>query len=128
MLRPGGTLFDAHPTTESPFLEVVASHGKHSLGNLVYADTFINTIANAKDALAGLVNEDLLLREQAAEYEAAIHLDLYADWEKYWEEQGSYYVEPDVATWDKIRELMGTGGAELVLRDRIEATPYRRPD
>ncbi|MEE8519437.1 MAG: hypothetical protein V3S98_09975 [Dehalococcoidia bacterium] len=127
LLRPGGTLLDAHPTTVSPSLEVVASNGKHPLGDLVYADTFVSTIANAKDALSKLVAEGLFVREQAAEYEAAIHLDSYPIWETYWEEQGSYYVEPDDDTLKAIQELMGTGEAELVLKDRIEATPYRRP-
>ena len=98
------------------------------MGTLDYSPGFIQTISTANQAFASLMREGAYVSEQKVEFEVFHYLDSIADWQTYMATEAQYYVPPDRALVESIQNLLDGTGGEIILREFVEATRFRRLD
>lgn len=101
--------------------------GSTSVGSLEYSSSFVQAISAANDALASLHREGAFVNEQKVEFEVLHYLDSIADWQTYMTTEAQYYVQPE-ALIELIQSLLDRTPGEIILREFIEATRFRRSD
>ena len=97
------------------------------MGSLDYSSGFVQAISAANDALASLGREGAFVNEQKVEFEVLHYLDSIADWQTYMATEAQYYVQPE-ALLESIQSLLDRTSGEIILREFIEATRFRRSD
>ena len=126
-LRSGSTLLDVRPQPRPTPVEVRTSLGSTSVGSLEYSPSFVQAISAANDALVSLGREGAFVNEQNVEFEVLHYLNSIADWQTYMTTEAQYYVQPE-ALLESIQGLLDRTAGEIILREFIEATRFRRSD
>ncbi len=127
-MRPDGLLLDVHPQPRPTTIEVRTGAGSASVGRLDYSAEFVQTISTATDALSLLGREGAFVNEQKMEFETLRYLNSVADWQTYMTVEAQYYVPPDKTLIESIHRLLDRTAGEIILRESIEATRFRRSD
>ena len=96
------------------------------MGRLEYSSGFVQTISAANDALALLGREGAFVNDQKMEFEILHYMDSIADWQTYMTTEAQYYVPPDETLIESIHSLLDRTAGEIILREFIEATRFRR--
>jgi len=97
------------------------------VGSLEYSPSFVQAISATNDALASLGREGAFVNEQWVEFEVPHYLNSIADWQAYMTTEAQYYVQPE-ALIESIQSLLDRTAGEIILREFIEATRFRRSD
>jgi hypothetical protein len=123
-LRPGGRVLDIHPEPEAASIEVAAHGSLTRIGPFDRPAIYDNIVA-ARDALAELVDRGLFDRERSISFEVLYHFDSVEAWLAYRAERGSSTVVPPELQ-ERARELLAQASGELLIREQMRATRYRR--
>ena len=123
-LRPGGRLLDIHPEPEDARVEVRHRDHLTFVGPYQRAAIYKNIHA-ARDALAGVVDEGLFARERSVGFEVLYHFDRVDAWLAYRVERGTS-TEVDPALLARARDVLAKTPGELLIREQMRATRYRR--
>ena len=91
-----------------------------------YSSDFVQTISTANDALALLGREGAFVNDQRMEFEILHYLASTDDWQTYMTTEAEYYVPPDKTLIESIQSLLDRTTGEIVLREVMEATRFRR--
>jgi len=102
--------------------------GTTSIGRLEYSPGFVQTISTANDALALLGREGAFVNDQKMEFELLHYINSIADWQTYLTTEAQYHVPPDETLIESIHSLLDRTAGEIILRELIEATRFRRSD
>ena len=100
--------------------------GTIDLGHLEYGADFISNMSTADDALASLARGGTFTNEREEEFLLRHHFDSFADWQDYMDKEAEYYLPPDATMIEAIGRGMATDGAELVLKEWVRASWFRR--
>ena len=125
-LRPGGLLLDVHPQTQPLPIEVRTGAGVTDLGQLEYSRGFIDTMSNAEAALASLDRDGTFRNEREEKFRLLHYFASLAEWQDYMAVEAPYYLPPDATMIESIGRELATAGAELVLRESVRASRFRR--
>ena len=93
-----------------------------------YSSDFVQTISTANDALALLGREGAFVNDQKMEFEILHYLNSTDDWQIYMTTEAQYYEPPDKTLIESIQSLLDRTAGEIILREIIEATRFRRSD
>ena len=125
-LRPGGLLLDVHPQPQPSPIEVRTGAGTTDLGQLEYSPGFIDTMSNADEALASLDRDGTFRNERDEEFLLLHHFGSLAEWQEYMAKEAQYYLPPAAAMIETMSRRLATPGAELLIRERVRASRFRR--
>ncbi len=125
-LRPGGLLLDVHPQPQPSPFEVRTGAGATDLGQLEYSPDFIRTMSNADEALVSLDQDGTFRNEREEEFLLLHHFESLAEWQDYMAKEAQYYLTPDATMIETIGRGLATAGAELVLREWVRTSRFRR--
>ncbi len=128
VIRPGGALLDIHPLPDEPLLEVRVDEVRHAAGVIHETDDGIE-YRQAEAALADAIREGLFRVEIDEQLEFRRYADSLADLQQYFAEAWKdAFIDPPVAR--RIETLLATprAGTELIVREQIRMTRYRRVD
>ena len=125
-LRPGGVLLNVHPQPQPSPIQVRTDAGEEDLGQLEYSPDFIFTMSKADTALASLERDGTFRKERKGEFLLLHHFESLAEWKDYMVKEADYYVPPDATMIEAIGRGLATAGAELVLREWVLASRFRR--
>ena len=125
-LRPGGLLLDIHPQPQPSPIEVRTGAGTTDLGHLEYSPDFIGTMSNADEAMASLNRDGTFRNEREEEFLLLYHFESLVEWQDNMAKEAEYYVPPDATMIEAISRGLATAGAEMVLREWIRASRFRR--
>jgi len=123
-LRPGGRVLDIHPEPEAASVEVAANGSLTRIGSFDRPAIY-DKIRAARTALAELVDVGLYDRERSISFAVVYHFDTVEAWLAYRAERGSLTVVPP-ALQKRARTLLAQTSGELLIRERMRATRYRR--
>jgi hypothetical protein len=123
-LRPGGRVLDIHPEPEDARVEVRDRHRLTFVGPYQRPAIYQN-IHTARAALAGMVGEGLFTRERSVGFEVLYHFDSVDQWLAYRVERGTS-TEVDPALLARARDVLTETAGELLIREQMRATRYRR--
>ncbi len=76
-------------------------------------------------ALAGMVGQGLFARERSVGFEVLYHFDSVDQWLAYRVERGTS-TEVDPALLGRARDVLAETPCELLIREQMRATRYRR--
>ena len=93
-----------------------------------YSPGFVQTISTANDEIALLGREGAFVNDQKMEFELLHYINSIADWQTYLTTEAQYYVPPDETLIESIHSLLDRTAGEIILRELIEATRFRRSD
>ena len=102
--------------------------GTTSIGRLEYSPGFVQTISTANDALTLIGREGAFVNDQKMEFELLHYINSIADWQTSLTTEAQYYVPPDETLIESIHSLLDRTAGEIILRELIEATRFRRSD
>ena len=125
-LRPGGLLLNVQPQPQPSPIEVRTGAGTTDLGQVVYSPGFIHTMSKADDALASLDRGGAFRNEREERFLLLHHFESLAEWQDYMAKDAEYYVPPDATMIETIGRALATPGSELVLREWVRASRFRR--
>ena len=117
-------MLDIHPEPEDARVEVRAGHRLTYVGPYQRPAIYENTHA-ARAALAGLVEEGWFARERSVEFEVLYHFESVDQWLAYRVERGTC-TEVDPALLARARDVLAETPGELLIREQMRATRYRR--
>ncbi len=123
-LRPGGRVLDIHPEPEDARVEVRDGDRLTFVGPFTRPAIYQNIHA-ARDALAAAVAEGLFTHERSIGFEVLYHFDNIDAWLAYRVERGTS-TEVDPALQARAREMLAEVSGELLIREQMRATRYRR--
>jgi hypothetical protein len=123
-LRPVGRVLDIHPEPQDARVEVRDGDRLTFVGPFTRPAIYQNIHA-ARDALAATVAEGLFIRERSIGFEVLAHFDTVDAWLAYRAERGAS-TEVDPALVARAREMLAEASRELLIREQIRATRYRR--
>lgn len=123
-LTSDGVLLDVHPQPVNSRIEVWQDGRVHDLGEVDQRED-TRDIEDARSQLELLVNEGLFTPETNDFFELLEHHDSVASWQEKWDEE-EYGLVADPELLASARELLSTGGGELVIREQVRASRYRR--
>jgi hypothetical protein len=123
-LRPGGRLLDIHPEPEDAKVEVQDGDRLTFVGPYQRLAIYKNIHA-ARDAVAEAVDEGLFVRERSVGFEVVYHFDSVDAWLAYRVERGTS-TEVDPALVARARDVLAETPGELLIREQMLATRYRR--
>jgi hypothetical protein len=123
-LRPAGRMLDIHPEPEDARVEVRFGHRLTFVGPYQRPAIYRNIHA-ARAALAGMVDERLFVRERSVKFEVVYHFDSVDKWLAYRVERGTS-TEVDPALLARARDVLAETSGELLIREQMRATRYRR--
>ena len=125
-LRLGGLMLDVHPQPQPLPIEVRTEAGTSDLGQLEYSPSFIDTMSNADEAPASLDRDGTFRNERKVEFLFLHHFESLAEWQDYMTKEAQYYLPPVTTMIETIGRGRATAGADLVLRERTQASRFRR--
>lgn len=125
-LRPGGLLLDVHPQARLSPLELRTGAYATDLGHLEYGPDFIQTLSNSDEVLASLDQGGTFRNERDEEFLLLHHFESFAKWQEFMAQEAEYYVPPDSTMIEKIGQGLFLKGAELVLKEWVRASRFRR--
>ena len=125
-LRRGGLLLDVRPQPQPLPIEVRTGAGPTDLGQLEHSPGFIRTMSNADRALASLERDGTCRNEREVEFLLLRHFESLAEWQEYMVKEAQYYVSLDATVSEAIGRRLATAGSELVLREWVRASRFRR--
>lgn len=117
-------MLDIHPEPEDARVEVLDGGGLTFVGPYSRPAIYQH-IHGARDALAGQVVAGLFARERSVGFEVLYHFATVEDWLVYRVERGTT-TEVDPALADRARQMLARTSGELVVREQMRATRYRR--
>ena len=100
--------------------------GATDLGQLEYSPGFVRAMSNADEALASLDREGTFRSEREEEFLLLHYFESLAEWHDYMGKEEEYYLRPDATIIEAIGRGLETSGAQLVLREWVQATRFRR--
>ena len=124
--RPGGLLLNVHPQPRPCPIEVQTGTGTSDIGQLVYTPAFTDTISKADEAFVSLDRDGIFRNERHEEFLLLHHFASLLEWQEYMAKEGHYYLPPAAAMSETINRRLAITGAELVLREWIQASRFRR--
>ena len=125
-LRPGGLLLDVHPQALPSPLELHTNAYATDLGHLEYGPDVIQTLSNSDEVLASLDQGGTFRNERDEEFLLLHHFESFAEWQDFMAQEAEYYVPPDSTMIEKIGQGLLLKGAELVLKEWVGASRFRR--
>jgi len=117
-------VLDLHPEPEDARVEVRDGHRLTFVG-LYQRPGIYENIHAARGALAGLVGEGWFARERSIEFEVLYHFDSVDQWLAYRVERGTS-TKVDAALLVRARGVLAETPGELLIREQMRATRYRR--
>jgi hypothetical protein len=123
-LRPGGRVLDIHPEPEDARVEVRNGKSLTFVGPYQRPAIYQNVHA-ARAALGGMVGEGLFARERSVRFEVLYHFGSLDEWLAYRVERGTA-TEVDPALVARGRDVLAEMPGELLIREQMRATRYRR--
>jgi hypothetical protein len=123
-LRPGGRVLDIQPEPEDASVAVRDGKRLTFVGPYQRPAIYQNIHA-ARAALAGMVGEGLFTRERSVGFEVLYHFDSVDQWLAYRVERGTS-TEVDPALLARARDVLTETAGELLIREQMRATRYRR--
>ena len=83
-------------------------------------------MSNADEAFASLDRDGTYRNERQKEFLLLHHFESLAGWQDYMAKEAQYYLPPDATMIETIGRGLATAGAELVLREWVRASRFRR--
>ena len=117
-------MLDIHPEPEDASVEV--RHGQRLTFVGPYQRPVIyQNIHAARAALTAMVDAGLFARERSIAFEVLYHFDSVDKWLAYRVERGTS-TEVDPALLARARDVLAETSGELLIREQMRATRYRR--
>jgi hypothetical protein len=117
-------VLDIHPEPEDASVEVRDGKRLTYVGPYQRQAIYENIHA-ARAALAGTIGEGLFARERSVGFEVLYHFDSVDQWLAYRVERGTS-TEVDPVLLARARDAVAESSAELLIREQMRATRYRR--
>jgi len=123
-LSPNGVMLDLHPEPGNSRIEVWQGPTVHDLGEIDQQEDN-REIEDARGQLELLVEEGLFAPEASDFFELREHYESVAGWREKWASEDYRLVAPP-GMFESAEKLLSSGGGELVVRERVRATRFRR--
>lgn len=123
-LTPDGILLDVHPQPVNSRIEVWQEGRVHELGE-VDQQQDNREIEDARSQLELLVKDGLFAPETKDFFELLEQHDSVASWREKWADEGYRLIAPP-EMFEQAEKLLSSGGGELVVREEVRATRFRR--
>lgn len=118
-------MLDIHPQPQHARIEVHYGDRKVDMGRLDES-AFIEVVHWAHSVVASTIADGLFRQEREEKFEFLYYFDAFDEWTRYILEHDFGDPKADKPLIEATRDLMSQGQCEVVMRELIQATCYRR--
>jgi len=125
-MKKDGVLLDVHPQPENSHIEIWQNGRINLLGEIDQSEDHAE-IEAARVHLDSFRNGGLFVEEQLGFFELLEHHPTVEHWQDNWADNG-YRLLAEPSLLESAKQLLKSGGGELVVREPVRATALQRLD